>query len=79
VLRVLMENAGCVVSRLRLLEEAWDGEADLRSNAIDVHVSKVRAKVDRTFDRTTITTLRGARLPAGDGSTTLPGRRLPRF
>jgi DNA-binding response OmpR family regulator len=59
VLRVLMENAGCVVSRLQLLDEVWDGETDLRSNAIDVHVSKLRAKVDRAFDRTTITTLRG--------------------
>ncbi|MEV7685587.1 response regulator transcription factor [Streptomyces bungoensis] len=59
VLRVLMENAGRVVSRLQLLDEVWDGETDLRSNAIDVHVSKVRAKVDRAFDRTTITTLRG--------------------
>ncbi|MGW3243175.1 response regulator transcription factor [Streptomyces sp. NPDC001070] len=59
VLRVLMENAGRVVTRLRLLDEVWDGETDLRSNAIDVHVSKVRAKVDRAFDRTTITTLRG--------------------
>ncbi|MEW2301418.1 response regulator transcription factor [Streptomyces sp. NPDC006655] len=59
VLRVLMENAGRVVTRLQLLGEVWDGETDLRSNAIDVHVSKVRAKVDRAFDRTTITTLRG--------------------
>ncbi|MEV5958250.1 response regulator transcription factor [Streptomyces sp. NPDC051987] len=59
VLRVLMENAGCVVSRVRLLDEVWDGQTDLRSNAIDVHVSKVRAKVDRAFGRTTITTLRG--------------------
>ncbi|MFE7859742.1 response regulator transcription factor [Streptomyces sp. NPDC101209] len=59
VLRVLMENAGRVVTRLRLLEEVWDGETDLRSNAIDVHVSKVRAKVDRAFGRMTITTLRG--------------------
>lgn len=59
VLRVLMENAGRVVTRLQLLDEVWDGETDLRSNAIDVHVSKVRAKVDRAFDRTSITTLRG--------------------
>ncbi|MGW1915649.1 response regulator transcription factor [Streptomyces sp. NPDC002076] len=59
VLRVLMANAGCLVTRLQLLDEVWDGETDLRSNAIDVHVSKVRAKVDRAFDRTTITTLRG--------------------
>ncbi|WP_405880710.1 response regulator transcription factor [Streptomyces sp. NBC_01136] len=59
VLRVLMENAGRLVSRVQLLDEVWDGETDLRSNAIDVHVSKVRFKVDRAFDRTTITTLRG--------------------
>lgn len=59
VLRVLMENAGRVVTRLRLLEEVWDGETDLRSNAIDVHVSKVRGKVDRAFGRTSISTLRG--------------------
>ncbi|MGW5475365.1 response regulator transcription factor [Streptomyces sp. NPDC004008] len=59
VLQVLMSNAGKVVSRLRLLDEVWDGETDLRSNAIDVHVSKVRAKVDRAFGRTSITTLRG--------------------
>ncbi|MEU9247554.1 response regulator transcription factor [Streptomyces sp. NPDC048385] len=59
VLRVLMENAGRVVTRVQLLDEVWDGETDLRSNAIDVHVSKVRGKVDRAFGRTTITTLRG--------------------
>ncbi|MDF3301869.1 response regulator transcription factor [Streptomyces tropicalis] len=59
VLRVLMENPGRVVGRLQLLDEVWDGETDLRSNAIDVHVSKVRAKVDRAFGRTTITTVRG--------------------
>lgn len=67
VLQVLMRNAGKVVSRVRLLDEVWDGETDLRSNAIDVHVSKVRAKVDRAFGRTSITTLRGEgyRLEAG--------------
>ncbi|MFF7598881.1 response regulator transcription factor [Streptomyces mirabilis] len=59
VLHVLMRNAGKVVSRLRLLDEVWDGETDLRSNAIDVHVSKVRAKVDRAFGRASIITLRG--------------------
>jgi DNA-binding response OmpR family regulator len=59
VLVVLMENAGRVVSRLTLLDEVWDGEFDARSNVIDVHVSKVRAKVDKAFDRSDITTLRG--------------------
>ncbi|NUQ99700.1 MAG: winged helix-turn-helix transcriptional regulator [Streptomyces sp.] len=50
VLRVLMENTGRVVSRLQLLDEVWDDETDLRSKAIDVHVSQVRAMVDRAFD-----------------------------
>ncbi|MFG2114489.1 response regulator transcription factor [Streptomyces sp. NPDC048718] len=59
VLRVLMEHPGRVVGRHRLLEEVWDGEPDIRSNAIDVHISKLRAKVDRPFGRATITTLRG--------------------
>jgi DNA-binding response OmpR family regulator len=59
VLVVLMENAGRLVSRVQLLDEVWDGEFDVRSNVIDVHVSKVRAKVDKAFGRSDITTLRG--------------------
>jgi two-component system OmpR family response regulator len=38
----------------------WDGETDLRSNVIDVHVASLRAKIDRPFGTETITTLRGA-------------------
>jgi len=59
VLEILMENAGWVVSRTRLLEEAWDGEADLQSNSVDVHISKLRSKIDKPFGRDSITTLRG--------------------
>ncbi|MGW6356791.1 response regulator transcription factor [Streptomyces sp. NPDC055092] len=59
VLQILMENPGWVVSRTRLLEEAWDGEADLNSNSVDVHISKLRAKIDKPFGRNSITTLRG--------------------
>ncbi|MFF3060866.1 response regulator transcription factor [Streptomyces sp. NPDC057909] len=59
VLKILMENPGWVVSRTRLLEEAWDGEADLNSNSVDVHISKLRAKIDKPFGRNSITTLRG--------------------
>ncbi|QTZ90062.1 response regulator transcription factor [Streptomyces auratus] len=59
VLEVLMDNAGRVVSRARLLDEVWDGEVDPRSNAIDVHISKLRAKIDKAFGRSSITTLRG--------------------
>jgi two-component system, OmpR family, response regulator len=59
VLRALMENAGRVVSRSYIYNEVWDGEADLTSNAIDVHVSKLRARIDKPFGTDTITTIRG--------------------
>ncbi len=59
VLRALMENAGRVVSRSYIFNEVWDGEADLSSNAIDVHVSKLRARIDKPFGTDSITTLRG--------------------
>ena len=59
VLRALMENAGRVVSRSFIFDQVWDGEADLSSNAIDVHVSKLRARIDKPFGTDTITTLRG--------------------
>jgi DNA-binding response OmpR family regulator len=60
ILRLLMERAGKVVTRYTILDEVWDGETDLRSNVIDVHVGSLRAKIDRPFGTTTITTLRGA-------------------
>jgi two-component system, OmpR family, response regulator len=59
VLRALMENAGRVVSRSFIFDQVWDGEADLSSNAIDVHGSKWRARIDKPFGTDTITTLRG--------------------
>jgi len=54
-----MERAGKVVTRYSILDEVWDGETDLRSNVIDVHVASLRAKIDRPFGTRTITTLRG--------------------
>jgi two-component system OmpR family response regulator len=60
ILRLLMERAGKVVTRYTILDEVWDGATDLRSNVIDVHVGTLRAKIDRPFGTTTITTLRGA-------------------
>jgi two-component system, OmpR family, response regulator len=59
ILHLLAANAGKVVSRYTILDEVWDGETDLRSNAIDVHVGKLRAKVDRPFGRRSIQTVRG--------------------
>jgi two-component system OmpR family response regulator len=59
LLAALAERAGRVVTRTSILDAVWDGEADLRSNAIDVHIGKLRAKVDRPFGRDTIQTVRG--------------------
>jgi two-component system OmpR family response regulator len=59
ILQLLMQRAGRVVSRFSILDEVWDGETDLRSNVIDVHVASLRAKIDRPFGTDTITTVRG--------------------
>jgi two-component system OmpR family response regulator len=60
ILELLMRRAGRLVTRYTILDEVWDGETDLRSNVIDVHVASLRAKIDRPFGTNTITTLRGA-------------------
>jgi two-component system OmpR family response regulator len=60
VLHLLVARAGQVVSRYAILDEVWDGETDLRSNVIDVHLAAIRAKIDRPFGTSTITTVRGA-------------------
>ena len=59
ILLLLATHAGQVVTRLSILDEVWDGETDLRSNVIDVHLAAIRAKIDRPFGTHTITTLRG--------------------
>jgi two-component system OmpR family response regulator len=72
ILHLLAANAGRVVSRYTILDEVWDGEADLRSNVIDVYLASIRAKIDKPFGTSTITTVRGAgyRLEAPAGSRT---------
>jgi two-component system OmpR family response regulator len=60
ILQLLIERSGQLVTRLNILDEVWDGETDLRSNVIDVHVASLRAKIDRPFGTETIKTLRGA-------------------
>ncbi|WP_028645121.1 response regulator transcription factor [Nocardioides sp. URHA0020] len=60
VLHLLVSRAGQVVSRYAILDQVWDGETDLRSNVIDVHLAAIRAKIDRPFGTSTITTVRGA-------------------
>lgn len=59
ILYLLASRAGRVVTRLTVLDEVWDGETDLRSNVIDVHLATIRSKIDKPFGTETITTLRG--------------------
>jgi DNA-binding response OmpR family regulator len=58
MLQTLMENAGRVVSRSRLFDEVWDGDVDIRSNAIDVHMSRLRNRLEGSSS-VRVTTLRG--------------------
>lgn len=60
LLEYLMKNAGQVVTRTMLLEHVWDYHFDPQTNVIDVHVSRLRAKVDKGFDKALIHTIRGA-------------------
>ncbi len=55
-----MRNAGQVVTRTMLLEHVWDYHFDPQTNVIDVHVSRLRAKIDKGFDKPLIHTIRGA-------------------
>jgi two-component system OmpR family response regulator len=59
ILVLLMRRAGRNVSRLTVLDEVWDGDTDLSSNVIDVHIANLRAKVDTPFGRAAIQTVRG--------------------
>ncbi|MHA1559961.1 MAG: winged helix-turn-helix domain-containing protein, partial [Alphaproteobacteria bacterium] len=60
LLEYLMRNAGKVVTRTMLLENVWDYHFDPQTNVIDVHISRLRAKVDKGFERPLLQTVRGA-------------------
>jgi two-component system OmpR family response regulator len=60
LLEYLMRHAGQVVTRTMLLEGVWDYHFDPQTNVIDVHVSRLRQKIDRGFDRALLHTVRGA-------------------
>jgi len=60
LLEYLMRHAGQVVTRTMLLENVWDYHFDPQTNVIDVHVSRLRAKIDKGFDNPLIQTIRGA-------------------
>ena len=60
LLEAFMRRPGEVLSRLQLLEHAWDYSYENRSNVIDVYVRYLREKIDRPFGRDSIETVRGA-------------------
>lgn len=60
LLEYLMRNHGQVVTRAMLLENVWDYNFDPQTNVIDVHISRLRQKVDRDFEPKLIHTVRGA-------------------
>ncbi len=67
LLEYLMKHAGQVVTRTMLLEHVWDYHFDPQTNVIDVHVSRLRGKIDKGFDRPLIHTIRGAGYMVRDG------------
>ncbi len=60
LLEFLMRHAGQSITRTMLLEKVWDIHFDPQTNVIDVHISRLRGKIDRDFDRAMLTTVRGA-------------------
>jgi len=60
LLEYLMRNAGRVVTRTMLLENVWDYHFDPQTNVIDVHISRLRSKIDKDFDQALLQTVRGA-------------------
>jgi len=70
LLEYLMRHAGHIVTRSMLLEKVWDYHFDPQTNVIDVHVSRLRQKLDKGFAVPLLHTVRGAgytlRAPPGD-------------
>jgi two-component system OmpR family response regulator len=60
LLEFLLRHAGQVVTRTMLLEGVWDYHFDPQTNVIDVHISRLRSKIDKGFDRPLLHTVRGA-------------------
>jgi two-component system OmpR family response regulator len=60
LLEYLMRHAGQVVTRTMLLENVWEYHFDPQTNVIDVHISRLRQKIDKPFDKPILETVRGA-------------------
>ena len=60
LLEYLMQHAGQVVTRTMLLENVWEYHFDPQTNVIDVHISRLRGKIDKGFKTPLLHTIRGA-------------------
>jgi len=60
LLEYLMRHANQVVTRTMLLESVWEYHFDPQTNVIDVHISRLRAKIDKGFETPLLHTVRGA-------------------
>jgi two-component system OmpR family response regulator len=60
LLEFMMRHAGQSVTRTMLLEKVWEYHFDPQTNVIDVHISRLRSKIDKGFDRAMLQTVRGA-------------------
>lgn len=60
LLEYLMRHAGQTVTRKMLLENVWDYHFDPQTNVIDVHISRLRSKIDRDFEQSLLHTVRGS-------------------
>jgi two-component system OmpR family response regulator len=68
LLEYLMKHAGQVVTRTMLLENVWDYHFDPQTNVIDVHISRLRSKIDKGFGEPLLHTVRGAGYMIRDGA-----------
>ncbi|MGA2944760.1 MAG: response regulator transcription factor [Xanthobacteraceae bacterium] len=68
LLEYLMRHAGQVVTRTMLLENVWDYHFDPQTNVIDVHISRLRSKIDKGFSQPLLHTVRGAGYMIRDGA-----------
>ena len=60
LLTYLVQNSDRVITRTMLLEAVWDFHFDPKTNVVETHISRLRNKVDRPFDKPLIHTVRGA-------------------
>ncbi len=60
LLEYMLKHKGQIVTRTMLLEQVWDYHFDPQTNVIDVHISRLRSKVDKGFETQLIRTMRGA-------------------